>query len=104
MTMLVVGGEVQAFCHLAHSDHNVVVEGLLDAAVLGVNDVMAPLGIAADADLSLALAHRELHLIAVVPGRSRADERQYRYLQAADPGDGIDDLLLLDLQNQVLYF
>lgn len=99
VAVLIVDGDAQLCDDITHGIDDLVVALFLDVAVARVDDLVRALRKAADDGLALAVANRELHLVAVIPRALRAERRlDEEVLLAANARDGIDDLLALGLE------
>ncbi len=99
MLVLIVNGDVEFRDDFTHGIDHFVVAVFLDMAVSGIDDFVATLGEAADDGLALLPADGELHLVAVVPRRCRADCLLHEKIRLfADARDSVDDLLAFGLE------
>jgi len=99
MLVLIVNGDVEFRDDFAHGIDHFVVAVFLDMAIGGIDDFVATLGEAADDGLALLPADGELHLVAVVPRRCRADCLLHEKIRLfADARDSVDDLLTFGLE------
>ena len=76
VAVLIVDGDAQLCDDITHGIDDLVVALFLDVAVARVDDLVRALRKAADDGLALAVANRELHLVAVAPWLRRPQHRQ----------------------------
>lgn len=94
MTILVVDRDLEPFYNFTNDTNNLIIPFCLYMTAFRRDDVMCITGITANDDMAFFHAHRELHLIAVIPrGDSPYSWCNEKVLQFTDACRCVDDLL-----------